>query len=123
MTSAPWPLLMAGILLVACSGAPDPLDKIQFDLGRLDIHGLQGPADGKSSLSYEFCTPNTTEARTEVAAADPSVRFSCSSPGRIGCDPGECLSLGDSYRQDHRQRLLGLAVLPYIRRIEESFFE
>jgi hypothetical protein len=58
-----------------------------------------------------------------VAAADPSVRFNCSSPGRIGCGVGECLSLGDSHGQDHLQRLLELAALPYIRRIEESFFE
>ncbi len=123
MIPAAWPLLMAGALLAACSNAPDPRNKIQFDLGRLDAEGLQGPPDGKRSLSYEFCTPNTPEARAEVAAIDPSVRFSCSSPGRIGCGPGECLSLGDSHQNDHRQRLLALAALPYIRRIEESFFE
>ena len=118
-----WPLLMAGALLTACSGAPDPRGKIQFDLGRLDAEGLQGSPGGKRSLSYEFCAPNTPEARAEVATADPSVRFSCSSPGRIGCGPGECLSLGDSHQQDYRRRLLTLAALPYIRRIEESFFE
>lgn len=123
MISTALPLLMAGALLTGCSGAPDPRDKIQFDLARLDARGLQGPPGGKRSLSYEFCTPNTPEARAEVTATDPSVHFSCNSPGRIGCGPGECLSLGDSYQQDHRQRLLALAALPYIRRIEESFFE
>ena len=123
MIPAAWPLLTAGALLAACSNAPDPRDKIQFDFGRLDAEGLQGPPGGKRSLSYEFCTPNTPEARAEVAAVDPSVRFSCSSPGRIGCGPGECLSLGDSHQKDHRRHLLELAALPYIRRIDESFFE
>jgi hypothetical protein len=114
---------MASALLTACADTPAPLDKIQFDLARLDAHGLEGPPGGKRSLSYEFCTPNTPEARAEVTAADPSVRFSCSSPGRVGCGPGECLSLGDSYQRDHRRRVLALAALPYVRRIEESFFE
>ena len=123
MIPAAWPLLIAGALLAACSGAPDPSNKIQFDLGRLDANGLQGPPGGKHSLSYEFCTPNTPDARAEVVATDPSVRFSCNSPGRIGCGTRECLSLGDSYQQDHRERLLALAALPYIRRIEENFFE
>ncbi len=123
MRPGPWPLLVVSALLAACSGAPDPGDKIQFDLARLDAEGLQGPPGGKRSLSYEFCTPDRPDARTEVAAIDPSARFSCSSPGRIGCGPGECLTLGDSHHPEHRQRLQGLAALPYIRRIEESFFE
>ena len=116
-------LVVAATLLAACSLPSDPGAKIQFDLSRLDAHGLQGPPGGKRSLSYEFCTPNTTAARTAVTAADPSVRFSCSSPGRVGCVPGECLSLGDSHQQDYRERLLALASLPFIRSIEERFFE
>lgn len=36
---------------------PDPMQKVELDLARLDADGLRGPPDGKVSVSYEFCIP------------------------------------------------------------------
>ena len=53
-------------LIISCAGCfKNPsseesisLNKVEFDLAQLDVNGLRGPADGKVSVSYEFCIPD-----------------------------------------------------------------
>jgi hypothetical protein len=96
--------------------------KVEFDLDRLDANGLRGPPDGKVSVAYEFCIPDTPKHRAEVKALDPTVRFMPGSSGRIGAGKNECLCIG-STRKGYRRVLRGLAERPYIRRIIECHFE
>ena len=102
--------------------SPAPSPKIELDLSKLDKNGLRGPVDGKVSVSYEFCIPNTDKCKAEVKAIDPTVRFMPGSRGRIGAGKGECLCIGET-RADYRTVLKRLADLPYIKRIIECHWE
>ena len=95
------------------------LEKISFDISEIDENGLIGPADGKRSVSYEFCIPIDRKKRREVAAIDPSVRFFDGPKGRIGChDQYLCLGGGGT-----QEVLLRLAGLEYIKKIAPFYGE
>jgi len=96
------------------------MDKIRFDLSKINEDGLQGPPDGLRSVSYEFCIPEARKA--EVSRIDPTVEFS-RSPGRIGCGEGELLCIGQTHQENYREVLARLAALDYVREIREAFFE
>ncbi len=98
-------------------------DTIGFDLNRLDSSGLYGPPDGRRALDYEYCIPEGQNYRDRVAAIDPSARFQSGSRGRIGCGPGQVLTLGNTHQSGYRQILLDLAELPFVELIVEAFFE
>jgi hypothetical protein len=89
----------------------------------LDDEGLYGAADAKRALSYEFCIPNTVQNRAEVERIDTTVKFFAESPGRIGCGKHESLCIGSTHQKDFRRILQKLAELPYVQRIDQSFFE
>jgi hypothetical protein len=97
--------------------------KITFDVGGLDAEGLTGPPDGRHSVSYEFCIPDTAECKAEVKSIDPTVEFMPGCSGRIGCTEGECLCIGSTHQESWRQVLRRLAKLKYIKRIDECLFE
>jgi hypothetical protein len=101
---------------------PAPSPKIELDLTKLDAKGLRGPPNGKVSVSYEFCIPNTAKCKAAVKAIDPKVRFMPGSRGRIGAGKNECLCVGET-RADFRTVLKRLADLPYIKRIIECHWE
>jgi hypothetical protein len=101
----------------------DPGHKVNFDVDSLDTNGLRGPPNVKVAVAYEFCIPDTAEARQEVAAIDPTVEFMAGSPGRIGCGTDECLCVGSTHQAEHREVLEGLAELPYVEKIDEAVFE
>lgn len=99
------------------------IEKITFDLSNLDEQGLYGPPGGKRALSYEFCIPNAAEHKTEVEKIDSSVRFFSQSPGRIGCGDNAFLCIGSTHQEDFAKVLRKLAKLPYVKRIDQSYFE
>ncbi|MDP6722960.1 MAG: hypothetical protein QGF59_30130, partial [Pirellulaceae bacterium] len=101
---------------------PDRITKVELDLTKLDKDGLRGPPDGKVSVSYEFCMPNTDKCKAQVKAIDPTVQFMPGSRGRIGAGKNECLCIGET-RANYRDVLNRLAELPYIKRIIECHFE
>lgn len=98
-------------------------DKIAFDLSRLNTDGLQGPADGLRALHYEFCIPAQPEFIEEVMRIDTTLVVHPHAKGRIGCGTDEFLCLGNTHQPEYVEVLTVLARLPYIRTIEESFFE
>jgi hypothetical protein len=100
-----------------------PQDKIQFDLEQLDEFGLYGPANGKRSLSYEFCIPNHPHTITTVQTIDPTVILYLDSPGRIGCTSTEMLAIGHTHQPHYREVLMNLARLDAIERIEQFWGE
>jgi hypothetical protein len=110
------------VLLVSATGAQQN-GKIKFDLSKLDEHGLQGPPDGLRALDYEFCIPGQKRYADEVKAIDPRVNIHTRSPGRVGCAEHEYLVIGNTHQPDYRAILAKLAALPYVRRIEQTFFE
>lgn len=125
----PYLVVLAGLLLAAScahsgwTSSRNAWKKIEFELGRLDEAGLRGPPDGKVSLAYEFCIPDTDECKAQVKAIDRTVRIMCGSAGRIGAREDECLCIGETHQENYREVLRSLAQLPYIERIIECHFE
>ncbi|AMO58530.1 hypothetical protein [Endozoicomonas montiporae] len=122
-------LLLSGVLsgvLTGCSvfgNSSGTMDKIQFDLNRLDELGLQGQPDSLLALSYEFCIPDNINYVSEVMAIDPTVVVYKQSPGRIGCTEQEYLCIGNTATDDYLEVLKNLSKLRYVKEIREAFFE
>jgi hypothetical protein len=102
---------------------PDVSPKINFDTSAINSDGLQGPPGGQVSVSYEFCIPGTPQAIAEVQSIDPTVHLAVGSRGRIGCTPTQALCIGDTHQANWAKVLNDLAALPYIERIDRSYFE
>jgi len=101
----------------------DPKSKITFNLEHLNESGLYGPPGGLRALHYEFCIPGDPGYEAEVRQIDPSIQVSKTSPGRIRCAEGEYLCVGNTHQPDFRMVLNKLANLPYVKRIDQAFFE
>jgi hypothetical protein len=102
----------------------EDLQKIKFNLNQLDEEGLQGPEGGKVALNYEFCIPNAPTFIKEAQRIDPGLQMHVGSRGRIGCLRGkEILCIGSTHQKGYRDILYQLAALPYIKSIEQTFFE
>jgi hypothetical protein len=97
--------------------------KITFDLDQLNDQGLHGPADGLRALAYEFCIPADPRLQAQVKAIDPTLVVFAGSKGRIKCSQGEYLCLGNTHQPEFRAVLLKLASLPYVKQINQCFFE
>lgn len=97
--------------------------KVEFDPGRLDADGLYGPADGKRSLSYEFCIPAHVNTARQVMSIDPTAIVYKESPGRLQCGKEQYLVIGETYQANYLVTLKRLAELEYVTRIQEVFFE
>lgn len=87
-------LVMATVAIVGCVASdpaePSPAsEKIKFRLDNIRPDGLRGPADGLTSVAYEFCVPGDDQVQAEIRRLDPSVEMHLGSPGRVGCKPGQ----------------------------------
>ena len=102
---------------------PDPLSKITFNLEQVNQDGLWGPPDGLRALHYEFCIPGDADHEAQVRQIDPTLQIFTESRGRIGCRSGESLCLGSTLQPDFKAVLIRLASLPYVKRIDQAFFE
>lgn len=107
-------------LPIAAQTVGNPLDKIEFSLTAIDANGLIGTGTGKRSQAYEFCLPAGEKAA--VQALDPSLQFS-QSPGRVKCQAGQLLAIGESHQPQGRAILVNLARLPYVERIAPHWAE
>jgi len=125
--------LLAGLILAVHLAPPDcrageqppadPLSKITFRLDRLNQDGLLGPPHGLRALHYEFCIPGDPTHEAQVREMDPTIQIFRHSRGRTGCRAGEYLCIGSTHQAGFREVLLNLARLPYVRRIDQAFFE
>jgi hypothetical protein len=101
----------------------DPvLNKINFDLSQISPDGLIGPPDGLRSLSYEFCIPATEQHLNQVRAIHPTIQVS-RSPGRIRCTKDQYLCIGETHTSQWREKLIAIAKLDYVQRIDQFFGE
>ncbi len=121
-------LLNWGVLWLAQGVAqteidPKILSKIMFDFSSLSTEGLVGQPHRLRSLSYEFCIPNRQETIEAVSRIDQQIQFFLKSPGRIGCQKNEILCLNDTHKPQWREILIKLALLDYIKSIQEYYGE
>ena len=98
-------------------------EKIEFDITKLNQHGLYGPPDGLRSLSYEFCIPAEEGFVLNIRNIDPDIKIYRHSPGRIGCTDAGYLCVGDTHNKPYKKTFHYLVDLSYIKRIIQSVFE
>ena len=116
-----YPLCWVG---VAADQVPiNPRSKITFSLDHLDENGLYGPPGGLRAVHYEFCIPADPGLEAQVRRLDMTIQIFKTSPGRIGCTKEEYLCLGNTHQPNFKAVLLNLAGLPYVKRINQAFFE
>lgn len=96
---------------------------LRFSLDSLDADGLMGGTGAKRALDYEFCIPRGNRFATEVLEIDPSARLLAESPGRIGCAGDQWLVIGSTHQPGFRAVLRRLSALPYVKRVEQTFYE
>jgi hypothetical protein len=124
-------LALSGLAGCASSGpitllappSPTMSPKINFDTSGINSEGLQGAPGGQVSVSYEFCIPGTPQGLAEVQSIDPTAQCTMGSRGRIGCAPSQALCIGSTHQANWAKVLDDLAALPYIERIDRSYFE
>lgn len=97
--------------------------KIRFDLNALDAEGLSTTPGGRVSVHYEFCIPTDERHWKQVQAIDSTAQRYPDSSGRVGCGGGTCLIIGTTQQQNYRKVLYDLAALPFVDRIEQTFWE
>lgn len=114
------------LLLVSCSvfksaEVKAAEKKMNFEFSQLDKNGLK---KGKgTSLAFEFCVPNEEAKINQIKAIDETIKIYHSSKGRIGCEKNEVLCIGETAEKDYKKILIELTKLPYVKSINESFFE
>lgn len=115
------------IVFVGCkqqSPAEDPSvwRKIKMDFRRFDQEGLAGNKDGKVAANYEFCIPASEKKLRQIKKIDPTAQRS-GGKGRAGCTDQEWLIIGSTHQKRFQRVLFNLASLPYVKEIQETFYE
>lgn len=118
--------ILAAILLFSCALAKSSSmkkaeEKMNFNFSKLNKHGLTKVR--KTTLAFEFCIPNETEYLNEIKSIDESIAVYKSSDGKIGCGKNQILCIGETAGKDYIKILISLTKLPYVKNIDESFFE
>ena len=113
------------LYLISCANQKilHPSPKIGFDINALDKEGLIGPPDGKVAVSYEICIPAQNDYVNQVRKIDPSLKIHKKSKGRVACSKAEWLCIGNSHQEFARMKIQRLAELPFVKRIERTYFE
>ncbi|MDX1911295.1 MAG: hypothetical protein SFV22_07410 [Saprospiraceae bacterium] len=112
------------LVLIACRTekppeSPDAWRKIKIDFKSLDTEGLSG---GKVALNYEFCIPADDKSWKKVKKIDPTARQN-GGKGRVACKDNQQLVIGSTHQKNYQRVLYELACLPFISRIEPTFWE
>ena len=115
------------IVFVGCKQRPPVEDasawkKIKMDFRKFDNEGLAGPAGGKVAAAYEFCIPASEKNLAQVKKIDLSAQRS-GGKGRVACSDKEWLIMGSTHQKNFQRVLFELASLPYVREIQETFYE
>lgn len=113
---------------VSCRGpaaaeSPETWKKIQLDFKRLDENGLAGPIGGKVAVNYEFCLPASEKYWKKVKNLDKTAVRQPGAKGRVGCNQSQWLVIGSTHQANYQRVLYQLASLPYIERIQQTFWE
>lgn len=112
------------LILIGCKTekppeSPDAWKKIRIDFKSLDDAGLSA---GKVAMNYEFCIPKDEKSWKKVKKIDPTLQKN-KGKGRVACKDSEQLVIGSTHQKNYRRVLYELATLPFVTRIEPTFWE
>lgn len=94
--------------------------KIAFDITTIDRQGLD---KGNVYVDYEYCIPAEEEKADVIRKIDPEVVIHESGKGRIGCARNEWLCISSTNGENWKDELFSIAKMPYIVRIERTYYE
>ena len=120
-------LLFLPIVFVACLKHAPPEDpavwkKVKLDFRKFDHEGLAGPTGDKISANYEFCIP-ALEKNWKVVQKIDTTAQRIGGKGRVRCSEQEWLVIGSTHQKNFQHVLFRLASLPYIKEIQETYYE
>ncbi len=120
-------LLLVSVVFSACSRelkADDPSvwKKVKINFKQLDANGLSGSEGAKVAVHYEFCVPAEEQYVKAVKKIDPTAEKNPGA-GRVGCGNGTWLMIGTTHQKHYKRVLYELASQPWIKSIEETFWE
>lgn len=95
-------------------------NKIGFDLAAIDAAGLR---NGEVSVDYEYCIPADEKTLKKVQDIDPKVKLMKTSKGRIGCTKDQWLCISNTHDPAWKEKLLAIAALDFVERMEETVWE
>lgn len=116
------------ILFVSCKHQPATKEdasvwnKIKMDFRRFDNDGLAGPPGGKISANYEFCIPASDKYLNQVKKIDKTAQ-KAGGKGRVRCSDKEWMVIGATHQPKFQRVLYELASLPFVKEIQETFYE
>jgi hypothetical protein len=99
------------------------LSKIKFDLSDIRPNGLRGFGSGLSAVDYEFCIPNDKQHYAAIKHINRTIQIYSGPKGRIGCSKTQLLCIGNTHQPHWKNTLKAIAALPYVKEIDETFFE
>ena len=102
---------------------PTVWKEIKLNFKQIDNEGLTGPPNGKVSVHYEFCIPQSEKLWKRVHQIDTTAQLMRQSKGRIACSSSQWLIIGNTHQPTYRLVLYDLAALPYVQRIDQVYWE
>ncbi len=114
-------LLLSGCSVFQPATQKKAEEKMDFSFSKLDKKGLIKKRG--TSLAYEFCIPNESEYLDKIKSIDQTIAIYKSSTGRIGCGENQILCIGETMDKNYKEIIIALTNLPYVKNINESFFE
>lgn len=110
------------LLLLSCHPKliTSEVSKINFDYSNIDDRGFR---NGIAPVDYEFCIPAKDMDLKKVKQIEPDVKVMKSSRGRVGCTDEQWLCIVNTWDDAWKKKLEQIATLPFVQRIEETFYE
>ncbi|MBL7808121.1 MAG: hypothetical protein JNN28_09915 [Saprospiraceae bacterium] len=102
--------------------SPDAWRKIKLDFKQIDADGLSGSGKNKVAQNYEFCIPASAKHWRQVKKIDPTAQKNAGK-GRVGCTAEQWLIIGSTHQKNYQRVLFQLANLPFVKKIEPTFWE
>jgi len=99
------------------------LEKLDFTLDELDKDGLVGSNGSQVSVDYEFCYPKGADYEKQLHAIDSSLKFLSASNGRSGCSKMQSLAIGNTHKPNHKEILIQLSELSFVKKIRRVWYE
>jgi hypothetical protein len=115
-------LLLSACLLVQCHQhtTQDDINKIHFNYNAVDEAGMKHEG---VAVDYEFCIPAKDVYAKRVQHIEPKAIILSDSKGRSGCSDDEWLCIVSNHDGTWKKKLFGMASLPFVEKIQETFYE
>ncbi len=113
---------LSALLMVQChqGTTQEDINKIMFNYTAVDNTGLKHEG---VNVDYEFCIPANDASAKRVLHIEPRANIMKKSKGRSACSDREWLCIVSNHEEGWKKKLFAMASLPFVRQINETFYE